>query len=186
MWETIAVGMAAFVSTNLDDLVLLALWFSQTGSRVVPIVAGQYLGIGALVLASLAGAFLALAIPPRWMPIVGVVPICVGIKYLVARDDDGDPGRQSSRVGVLAVAGVTIANGADNIAVYIPLFASQPRAWPAYVTIFAMCTLAWCALGRALVAHPIAGAALQRYGDRLMPWVLIAIGLHVLADALRA
>jgi cadmium resistance protein CadD (predicted permease) len=183
-WEVMTVGVAAFVSTNLDDLVLLALWFSLTGSRVVPIVTGQCLGIGALVLASLAGAFMALAIPPRWIPLIGVVPIALGIKYLVARDEDDNSGEPSSGIGVLAVAGVTIANGADNIAVYIPLFASRPRAWPAYVTIFALCTLAWCALGRALVAQPLVGAALQRYGHRIMPWVLIAIGVHVLADAL--
>jgi len=32
------------------------------------------------------------------------------------------------------------------------------------------------------VAHPAAGPTLQRYGHRILPWVLIAIGVHVLSD----
>ena len=180
MLETLTVGAVAFASTNVDDIVLLAVWFAQAGRRVSSIVLGQFVGIGALVLISVVGALTALVLPEGWIPLIGVVPVALGIKALVDKGGDDDSGAAPAATGVLAVALVTMANGADNIGVYVPLFASEPDSLPWYVAIFAVGTAVWCALGYALVSHPAAGPRLQRYGHHVLPWVLIAIGLHVL------
>lgn len=172
----------AFAWTNIDDIVLLAVWFAQPRRRVSSIVLGQYVGIGALVALSALGALTALVLPREWIPLVGVVPVALGIKALFDRGGDNEPDGASAGTGAFSVAAVTIANGADNIGVYVPLFASHPEALPWYVAIFAIGTAVWCALGYALVAHPAVGSRLQRYGHLALPWVLIGIGLHVLSD----
>jgi cadmium resistance protein CadD (predicted permease) len=41
---------------------------------------------------------------------------------------------------VFAVAAVTVANGGDNLALYIPVFASSLQAIPIYVRTFAVMT----------------------------------------------
>jgi cadmium resistance protein CadD (predicted permease) len=180
MLEQVTIGSVAFAVTDIDDLVLLVLWFSQPGRRVASIVLGQYLGIGVLVVVSVVAGLLALALPVRWLAGLGLLPIGLGIRLLIAGDGDAEEGARAKTPSALAVAGVTIANGGDNLGVYIPLFASQPGATAAYVMIFAVGTAVWCASGYALVSHPVAASTLQRWGHRILPWALIAIGVHIL------
>ena len=184
MFEHVTVGAVAFAVTDIDDLVLLVLWFSQPGRRVTSIVLGQYLGIGALVAVSIVAALLALAVPAQWLVWLGLLPIGLGIRLLLAGDDDDEESAAGAATSPLAVAAVTIANGGDNLGVYIPLFASQPGATVAYILIFAVGTAVWCGLGYALVSHPVAAAALQRWGHRILPWALIVIGTHILLGGL--
>lgn len=55
------------------------------------IIVGQFLGIATLVCASAFAALLALAVPPGWTALLGVVPLALGLQRLVAlaRDDNG-------------------------------------------------------------------------------------------------
>jgi len=54
IYAVLATGVTTFVATNIDDLVLLTLFFAR---RVKPrrVVAGQYLGFSAIILVSLLG-----------------------------------------------------------------------------------------------------------------------------------
>lgn len=79
--------------------------------------------------------------------------------------------------------GVTLANGRDNVGVYIPLFATAPGGIPIYVAAFAVMTAVWCGLGYFVVNNPLLGAQMRRYGHVLLPLVLIALGLYILSGA---
>lgn len=59
MIETLLSGAAAFVGTNIDDMFINMLFFTEadTKAEVRSVVIGKYLGIGALVLLSVLGAF---------------------------------------------------------------------------------------------------------------------------------
>ena len=59
----LGIAIAVFTSTNIDDIFLLSACFADARMRHGSIVAGQYLGIGVLVLASALAALLALALP---------------------------------------------------------------------------------------------------------------------------
>ena len=83
----------------------------------------------------------------------------------------------------IAVALVTMANGGDNLGVYIPVFSREPAWVPVYAAVFAVMTALWCAAGYWLVNHPIIGARIRKYGHVALPFVLIGLGLHILADA---
>ena len=124
---TVATACGMFAATNVDDLIVLTVLFLSgraTGSpRPWQIWAGQYAGIAALVLVSVVAALGLTIVPDEWIGLLGLVPLALGVRGLVAAvragDDDGPPAVAS---GLLPIAGVTIANGADNISAYTPVF----------------------------------------------------------------
>lgn len=83
-------ALAAFVATNIDDLLILAVFFTQVNARFSKrhIIFGQYLGFTALILASLPGFFGGLIVPRPLMRLLGIVPIAIGIIQLIKRDTD--------------------------------------------------------------------------------------------------
>lgn len=195
----LGIGIGVFASTNIDDLFLLAAFFADPQLRHRSIVIGQYLGIGALVLVSASSALLALAFPDGWVALLGVVPLLMGLRQLLALRTDavsGESGSKGHRVQddknhaerglrsqVLAVASVTVANGADNVGVYVPLFATDFEAILTYALTFAVMTGVWCALGYLLVNNKVLGGAIRRYGNVILPVVLISLGLSILSGA---
>jgi cadmium resistance protein CadD (predicted permease) len=184
-----------FASTDIDDLVLLTALFADPRLRRGAIVAGQFFGIAALLGAGLAAAAASLAVPPHWPALLGVVPLGVGLWKLPAlwrrgpdQDDEtanaaGAGRRSAAGAQALAVAALTIANGGDNLGVYIPLFARDLAVWPVYLLVFALMTAAWCWAGHAFVRHPAGAALMQRWGHAILPAVLIALGAWILWDA---
>ena len=195
----LGIAIAVFFSTNIDDLFLLAAFFADTRLHRRSIVIGQYLGIGALVLASALAALLALTIPDGWIALLGLVPLFMGLAKLralraggVDAKGDGDERRAQEqehaaerRLGLpaLAIASVTIANGGDNVAVYVPLFATAFDSIATYALTFAVMTGVWCAIGYLLVNNNVIGGAIRRYGHIILPVVLIALGIYILSGA---
>jgi cadmium resistance protein CadD (predicted permease) len=84
--------------------------------------------------------------------------------------------------GMLMVAALNVAMGADNIGVYTPVFAASSAAdIAAYGAIFALLTALWCYAAYRLVIHPSIGAPVRRYAPRLVPFVLVGLGLWILS-----
>ena len=181
---TAAAGAAGvFAATNLDDIVVLTVLFvaaRHTGRpRPWQIVAGQYAGIGALVAIAAVAAAGLLVVPDPWPGLLRLLPIGLGARALSARRDDDEP---PAVVGSLAgVAGVTVANGADNIAVYVPVFrALDPLTGLIWLLVFAVLVAVWCAVAAALGGHPRVVALVGRAGHWLVPAIFIAIGATIL------
>lgn len=87
-----------------------------------------------------------------------------------------------------AVACVAVANGSDNLAVYVPLYASHSHSEGAFISlVFIVMIGLWCAGAVWLVEHPLLGAPIRRYGTALLPLILVGIGVSVIAhnDTLR-
>lgn len=92
----IGVAVAVFVATNVDDLFLLAAFFADPILRTRSVVEGQFLGIGILVAISAAAALVALTVPEGYPALLGIVPLALGLRSLVAlqRKKDSDDGEQ--------------------------------------------------------------------------------------------
>ena len=86
----IVTAVVAFATTNIDDIFLLMLFFSQVNVTFRPqhIVLGQYLGFAVLVGVSVLGYFGALAIPRTWIGLLGLLPITLGIRKLLKRETE--------------------------------------------------------------------------------------------------
>lgn len=185
-------AIGAFVATNLDDILLLLLFFSQISHRraVLAVVGGQYLGIGLLVLVSLSGQVGRAFLPGPWLGLLGLLPISLAVSRWLAAAAPAPtaltPAAASltAEPALLAVAALTLANGSDNIGVYLPLFA-RADAGQVLLTlaVFAVMVALWCLLAWRLVHAPGLGDWLRRQGPRLMPAVLVALGLTLLVDA---
>ncbi len=186
-----AVGM--FAVTNVDDIVILALFFDRAGGRrggAARVVAGQYLGFAAILAASIVGALGVGLLPETVIPYFGLLPLLLGLRaaWQVWRDRDvvaGADGTPAVADGptVLAVAAVTFANGGDNIGVYVPVFATAGTGGLVVFTgVFLALVAVWCAAGRFVATRPLIASALSRWGHIVLPVVLIAIGLLILID----
>lgn len=189
----IALGAAAFVATNVDDSLVLLFFFGDRRFRARHVFLGQALGIGLLVLLSLAGALLAVAMPDELVGLLGLLPIALGVRQLIERRRGaadaatpapvvarGEPGWRRAA----AVAGVTLANGGDNVGVYVPLFATRsPWETTLIVAVFGVMLAVWTFGAYYLARRSVAAARLQRVSGALMPWVLIGLGVVILAEA---
>ena len=191
MLEAAGTAVVLFAVTNVDDLVLLALYFGQAGGDRAAqrrIVVGQYLGFGAILMVSLVGAAGATLLPERAIAYLGLIPLALGIRAGVSawrhRHDDPEE-RPPSEEGVsaLGIAEITVANGGDNIGVYVPAFAvagARDRAVAAVV--FLVLVLVWCLVGRFVANRPLVARALARWGHLLLPVVLVVLGVVILVQ----
>jgi len=192
----IPLGVATFAATNTDDALLLLAFFGDRRFRARHVFIGQALGIGLLVLLSLLGAALALALPERWIGLLGLLPIALGLRELIARrrgDEKGEPAKMETDVTrrtpgwqrIAAIAGVAVAGGGDNIGVYVPLFANRPPAQVALLlVVFAVMLAAWLFGAFYVARRSVLAAGIHRTAARLAPYVLIGLGALMLAEAL--
>ena len=92
----------------------------------------------ALFVVSLLGAWGAPLLAEGWTSYLGLVPLALGVREAVrvarGRSDDGEDATRDQVPGVWFVASVTLANGGDNIAVYVPVFANLGAGANAVVT----------------------------------------------------
>lgn len=179
-----------FASTNLDDLVVVASFFSEPKARWRNVVGGQFIGMGALVFASALGAIGALTLSRGFIAYLGIAPVAAGLYRLwrVRQPDVRECGpaahdRRERRLDPITVAIVTMANGADNLSVYVPFFAKAPSHIMVYVATFACLTGLWCLAGFLLVNHTVFSSAIRRISRVILPIVMIIIGLSLLTDA---
>jgi cadmium resistance protein CadD (predicted permease) len=85
---------------------------------------------------------------------------------------------------VLPVAGVTIANGADNISVYTPMFRTIGlTAGLLTVAVFAVGIAVWCLAGSWLGSHQKVVAVVLRYGHWMVPVVFMTIGAVIVLQS---
>lgn len=182
---TAAGAAVVFAATDIDDIVILTLFFVAARTTGRPrrweIVAGQYLGIGALALASAVIAGGLLVVPEPWTGLLGLLPIALGVRALRSTDDDETP---AVVTGTLGVAGVTIANGADNVAVYVPVFRALGVADSAvFLLVFVLLIAVWCAAGAWLGGHRRVVRLVERAGAWLVPTIFIGIGVVILVSS---
>jgi cadmium resistance protein CadD (predicted permease) len=192
MWRAVGPAVGVFAATNIDDLLLLTLYFGRArGDRALDrrIVLGQYLGFIAIVAVSLVAASGLRLLPGDAIPYFGLVPLLLGVRagfdVWRHRTDETlhapDSAAQSPTTG--KVAAVTFANGGDNIGVYVPVFSSiTAGAVTVYVVVFLALVALWCVAGRTVAMHPLTARALSRWGHILLPVVLVAIGTIILVE----
>ncbi|MER6948737.1 cadmium resistance transporter [Nonomuraea sp. NPDC000554] len=185
---TVAAAAGMFAGTNVDDLVVLTVLFLSARTTGAPkawqIWAGQYAGVAALVALSVVAALGLTILPDDWVGLLGLVPFALGVRGLVSAVRGGGGSTPAVASGLVAVAGVTVANGADNVSVYTPVFRAIGTG-PTVVTVlvFAIGVAVWCVAGAWLGSHKRVIEIVERYGQWLVPGVFMVIGALIVLES---
>jgi cadmium resistance transport/sequestration family protein len=197
-------GITAFAATNIDDIVLLTFFFAQAKapSRPIQVVLGQYLGFMILILASLPGYLGGLVISKPWLGLLGLLPIAIGISQILKSESEqkmvqtlSDEWKQTATPWgfnfnrllarqTYSFAAVTVANGGDNIGIYVPLFAnSNLVSLGIILSTFVVMIAVWCGIAYLLAQHPAIAHTVANYGHKIVPLVLISLGVFILIES---
>ncbi|GMR66561.1 MULTISPECIES: cadmium resistance transporter [Bacillus] len=198
MVTTIISSVVAFTTTNIDDIFILLVLFSQvktgvckeedrtfqgkTKMKELYIVIGQFLGFSVIILLSIIGSLSSFFIPISWIGLLGFVPIYMGVKGIFSfRSNKSSEVIDNASGSLFKVAAITLANGADNISIYIPMFASQTlEANIVTLIIFFSMIAIWCFISYTLIRAPILAKALEKNSHIIVPIVLIGLGIFIL------
>lgn len=201
IFSTLVQAVVLFVATNIDHLALLTLWFVHGQNRpgtAARICAGQYVGFGVIlavtiVLSTISG----LVIPQEYLRFLGLIPLALGVKAAIGEirervgsrdcededEDEGEAQLKGKKVSVGAVALVTMANGGDEIAAYLPVFALS--TWwqiALFSAVFLVLAGVLLALARFITGRVGLAEVLERFEAIIFPSVLILLGVLILAD----
>lgn len=203
----LGIGATAFVATNIDDLLILIAFFANSHRFPLPqIVLGQYSGMGALLAISIVGSLIALIVPDNLIGLIGIFPIAIGIRELLGLLKNGDNNEeeeeeeesaakqlpQSRRGGrrltaylpFLTVAAVTFSGG-EEIGIYTSVFATYHEVSEIIIIVLVVMVLTgvWCTGAYHLVNRPQIASSIKRIGTVALPFVLIGLGIYILAEA---
>ncbi|GBO52405.1 cadmium resistance transporter [Pseudanabaena sp. lw0831] len=203
--SAIATGAAVALATTFDDNIYLTSFFGRVSRTFRPrhVVVGEFLGLTILISVSLVGFFMGMIVSDMWVGLLGVLPIMIGIHQLMSKEDDdnsdvieevekihtevGRPRIKQSLWSTIRdpkthrVTAVHVSNGGNNVAVYIPLFASS--SLPSLGVILTMCYMTigfWCFCSYNLTRFPGISVLIARYGRKIAPFVLIWLGLSII------
>ena len=159
-----AVALMAFVSTNMDNLLLMALVLGQTRQRQLSAFIG-YLGAIALILVSgLLLGRLAEEIPSDALGYLGLLPLGIGLNRL--------------RIALLS-----LANGRDILAVTTALLADSAAPFDYVIAGTIMgSALLWFRLALYIGRHALLRCVQPAVNTWLVPLLLICVGLYILGN----
>ncbi len=135
-----------------------------------------------IIFLSIVGSLSSFFIPVSWIGVLGFVPIYMGVKGLFSfRSNKSNKVIDKASSSLFKVAAITLANGADNISIYIPMFTSQSLEANIVTLIIFFCMIAiWCSISYTLLRAPILAKVLERNCHIIVPIVLIGLGMFIL------
>jgi cadmium resistance transport/sequestration family protein len=188
--EILFTSILAFASTNIDDIIILTLFFGDKRYKPADIYIGQYLGIIVLIGVSVTGSLIGNFIDDKYIGLLGFFPIYLGVRQIISLVNGGhedekvtQKGDTDSTTGVLSVAAVTIANGGDNIGTYVPLFAPLTLLDKSImIVVFLVLVFIWLTTARYSTTHPFMVKTILKYGHIITPVVLCLLGIFILKE----
>ena len=195
MGQTIISAIGVYISTSIDYLIVLIILFAQLSQNKQKwhIYAGQYLGTGLLVGASLVAAYVVNFVPEEWMVgLLGLIPIYLGIRFAIVGEDAEEEEEEiierleQSKANQLfwTVTLLTIASGGDNLGIYIPYFASLDWSQTLVVLlVFAIGIIIFCELSWVLSSIPLISETIEKYQRIIVPLVFIPLGLYIMYES---
>jgi cadmium resistance protein CadD (predicted permease) len=184
---TIGISIAAFASTNLDNLFLLMGLVGGARLRTRDIAIGYALSIGLVLAVALAGSYAADWAPDAWLRYLGFIPLAMGGRRIWSLVRGAGAHEVSAaapgRGGISSVFGVMLANSGDSLGVFASLMGetSELLVLVIFATALGMACL-WALAASWVIDHPRLAPLLRKVDRYAVPVLLIAIGCYILAD----
>jgi len=187
--ETIVIAglaLATFVSTSIDNLVLLVGFLTGPGFRARSVAAGYLSSVFTVLGIGLAASYVADLAPNRYVGYLGLIPIAMGVTQLykaIRQGDAQEAVRQPLTQSAVAVGLTMLANSGDSLAAFVALFAETREPFTfVIVGVVGALSVAWIGLAWWITRHTTLQRPLQRWGRYLLPLILITVGAYILAD----
>ncbi len=184
--EIAGVALAAFASTNIDNLLLLTVLQGQARQSKFAVFFGYVGAIVVFVLVGLIATRLADALPVDKIGYLGLVPIALGVYRLVAlrrSAGSGDAVAPAQALGARCGGGTDACErGAPSQCCcrYLPR-REDAMIWVLAATIVGAAVL-WFALSRAIAKQAWVQRTLPRVERWLVPTLLIVVGFYILLN----
>ena len=190
MYDLLAVVVisgAGFLSTSLDNLLLLIGFYGSPGYGIRSSTLAYVLAVAIVAGLAFVLGGVADAVPAPYLGYLGIIPIALGLYHLfrlvLPMEDVLEVADRGGPARFWPVLMVMLANSGDSLAVYLSIFADTRRGYePLIVATMLAGALGICGLARWLVNRQAVSGAIRRVGRYALPVLLIAIGIYVLAD----
>ena len=186
----IPVAAAAYIATNLDNFALLVSLLARYRTRAVVValayVSSMFVLLGMSFWIGTAGD----SLPVLYLGFLGVIPLGIGLAglwRLVRNRTAETSGAIAYADGVRTVFFASflsqIGNGADTIITFSILFADSAPAADSIIVVTLMSVVALF-LGIAIygIRHPAVSDIVERYANRITPFLLIFVGIYVILN----
>lgn len=186
----IGVTAAAFVGTNLDNLLLLAVMYSRYQKHAGMVTAGYFTGMILVAIVTMIIGEVGDVIPLAYVGLLGVIPMMMGVLALWKLFRSPQPEVVNSAVTggnrfavFFALISIQLSNSADSIITFSALFAdsADPADYVIAPTFLVMVGV-FSAVAYYSVKHPKLSQVLSRYGQYVTPFILILVGFYILGN----
>ncbi len=193
MGLVIVASIIAFITTEMDDLLVMFVLFSKVNRKREngAVIIGKYLGLFCLIAADKLFTDTLEQLPcKQLLGLLGILPIVLGIRYAV-KEYSGENGPAENEGVIIRLYSlfslvlesflITLANGGDNIAVCLSFFSSLNRSYFFLsCTVFCIMQALWC-----LIAISVMNAAsIRKYTEEskgvIIPVLFVVLGLYIL------
>ena len=186
----IPVVAVAFVATNLDNFALLVTLLAQYRHNSSTVIAGYLCSAALIGLAGFLAGTAANTAPVEYLGYLGLIPVSlgiVGIVRLLRNNSQTEADRTSSPASrgsvFLAVLFTQLSNGVDTLVTVGVLFAdSLAAADPLIGITFAGMGMLFVITALFAVRRPQISDTIDRYADRVTPFILLLVGVYVLLN----
>lgn len=190
----IAASVIAYITTEMDDLLLLLVLFSRAKNKTerTCIIVGKYIGLALVVCCCTMFAVYISKVPSKYIGLLGFVPIVIGVRSLFEKKNDDEDANADTPLQntnsfpekILFVAEtvvMTLASSGDNIAVYIPFFTSlHGFDFLAMSIVFIVMQALWCILSLLVCNAKQVRQFNQQFYRIIIPVLFFSLGIYIL------
>ena len=188
---TILTAVITFIATGIDELFVLTIIFVcvKNNKAIRSVYIGQQIAMIVLLVISVLAVFGISIVTQKWVGILGLLPIIQGLGMLINGDEGDDKDEEvisktrRYKSLTLSVAVIAIAGGGEELAIYIPYFASLSTS-SLIVTLITFNALVpiWCMFCRKISSLKQIQEVVSKFERILLPIVFIGLGIFVLVD----
>ena len=175
---TVGIAAVAFAGTMVDNFAAFTAQLAITDRPRRPrATLGQIVGVIVLILMSAVVAVALGEVPLKWVGVLALAPIALGIHAWRTRDR---PAHLVKR-GFFTTLVVTIALGGDNLAVWIPILRANGFTNGLITSVtFIACDLVLVLVARLIASHPKVVATGSRIAPIATPFLYFALAIVIL------
>ncbi len=186
----ISVSFVAFLSTSIDNLFLLVTLSLHSKYGTNKVRAGYLLAIVLMLIICLVLAQSAQLMPEKLIPYIGLVPLGIGLyelyQLIINKEDSSSfahEGLEAGKGTVWAIAIIMLTHSWDSIGVLAPLFADTKTTLLPWMAASVVTTgILLILTGQWAVSHPRVRQILAKIAPKILPFLLIGVGLYILTN----